>query len=514
MSSRATRAVILLGLASLPVYLTAAPDSPRLAIMDLGTLPGDYFSSASDINNRGQAVGWSLGPSGQFRAFRWDDGVMMELPPLPGAPFASAAAINERGQIVGASGGVSSHAVLWNNGVPIDLGRLSGATSCSAVDINDRGQIAGSCDLARGARVGFLWQRGQMVPLEALPGSDFANPSALNNFEAVSGGAITASGAYRGIAWHGGAIADLGTLRGGSSSSADGINDWGEIVGSSDMASLEPLAVLWKRGALVRLGTLPGTTWSQALAINDYRHVVGRSGLTPFIWRDGAMSGLPTLQGGTGIAFAINNRDDIAGQADNANGQPRAVIWTARERLLRDRTIVWDFGPGTGLATPAEGNGVVFFSASNNQNFVDAVSFGHDTEITGLNVFTSSSHLPLVGTHFRVKILADVGGMPGAPLLEVDVEPTAITFAGLFPAAGGAMTDVYRVNLRFPPITLQGQTTYWVGASGLDFDAGAYGVLGAGDGQMMAFSGETRVGPAPSQFGDLMLQLQSARPVK
>ena len=276
---------------------TAAPDSPRLVIFDLGTLPGDYFSSASDINNVGQAVGWSLGPSGQFRAFRWDDGVMTELPPLPGAQFASAAAINEGGQIVGASGGASSHAVLWDAGVPIDLGRLSGATGCSAVDINDRGQITGSCDLARGARVGFLWQRGQMVPLEALPGSDFTIPSALNNFEGVSGGAITASGAYRGIAWHGGAIADLGTLRGGSSSSADGINDRGEIVGSSDMASLEPLAVLWKSGALVRLGTLPGTTWSQALAINDHRHVVGRSGLTPFIWDDGAMSGLPTLAG-------------------------------------------------------------------------------------------------------------------------------------------------------------------------------------------------------------------------
>ena len=53
-----------------------------------------------------------------------------------------------------------------------------------------------------------------------------------------------------------------------------------------------------------------------------------------------------------------------------------------------------------------------------------------------------------------------------------------------------------------------------MGASGLDFDAGVYGVLGAGDGQMMVFSGETLVGPAPSQFGDLMLQLQSTRPVK
>jgi hypothetical protein len=39
-------------------------------------------------------------------------------------------------------------------------------------------------------------------------------------------------------------------------------------------------------------------------------------------------------------------------------------------------------------------------------------------------------------------------------------------------------------------------------------------VLGAGDGQMMVFSGDTLMGPAPAVFGDLMLQLQSARPLR
>jgi hypothetical protein len=151
----------------------------------------------------------------------------------------------------------------------------------------------------------------------------------------------------------------------------------------------------------------------------------------------------------------------------------------------------------------------VLFSSSDNQNFVDSVSLGHDTVVSGLNVYTSSSHLPLVGTHFHVKILHDDGGVPGAPLAELDVMPTSITFLGTFPTATGQTADVHQVHLRFDPVQLEGGVTYWVGASGLNFDAGLYGVLGGGDGQMMLFSGDTLVGPAPPLFGDLMLQLLS-----
>ena len=511
MTSRPTRAVIvLIGLAALSVHLSAI-DGPGHAIVDLGTLPGDYFSSASDINKQGAVVGWSLGRSGQFRAFHWKAGVMTELPGLPGAGFATAAAINELGHIVGASGLDRSRAVLWAGGAPTDLGRLPGALSCSAVDINDYDHVTGSCDLKTGERVGFLWKNGQMTPLAARLGAGFAYTAALNNFDAITGGTLEANGAYRAVVWQKGRIDDLETLPGGAHSSAGGVNDRGDVVGSAETAWYEPQAVLWKKGLALALGTLPGTTWSQGVAVNELEHVVGRSGMKPFLWKEGQMFALPTLQGGTGIGFAINGSDDIAGEADNAIGQSRAVIWTEHLELARDRTIVWDVGPLRGVATPAEGGGTVLFSASNNQNFVDAVTFHRDIEITGLNFFTSSSHMPLVGTHVRVKILADEWGMPGAPIAQFDVAPTSITLVGMFTAAGGTLTDVHRVNVQFPPVALHGGAKYWIGASGLDFDAGIYGVLGAGDGQMMMLNGDELLGPAPPEFGDLMLQLQASR---
>jgi probable HAF family extracellular repeat protein len=39
-------------------------------MQDLGVLPGDTTSEATDINNRSEVVGFSVGPAGE-RAFLW-----------------------------------------------------------------------------------------------------------------------------------------------------------------------------------------------------------------------------------------------------------------------------------------------------------------------------------------------------------------------------------------------------------------------------------------------------------
>src|SRR5215217_6565664 len=81
---------------------------------DLGTLGGDY-SFATEINARGQVVGYSRTVTRQYRAFLWENGSMTQLGTL-GDPQSFAAGINSAGQVVGASetGDGNARAFLWD----------------------------------------------------------------------------------------------------------------------------------------------------------------------------------------------------------------------------------------------------------------------------------------------------------------------------------------------------------------------------------------------------------------
>ena len=72
--------------------------------IDLGTLPGDRFSEAADINDRGVIVGLSCGDAG-CRAVRWDSRGLTDLnttiAPAQQWALATAQAVNSRGQITG-----------------------------------------------------------------------------------------------------------------------------------------------------------------------------------------------------------------------------------------------------------------------------------------------------------------------------------------------------------------------------------------------------------------------------
>jgi probable HAF family extracellular repeat protein len=77
-------------------------------VRDLGVLPGDSYSDAIAINDRGQIVGESYDScSGVYqdkqvgsRPFIWENGRMTALPPPPAAET-TVVAINNRGQIIG-----------------------------------------------------------------------------------------------------------------------------------------------------------------------------------------------------------------------------------------------------------------------------------------------------------------------------------------------------------------------------------------------------------------------------
>ena len=136
---------------------------------DLGNLGGTATSSAGNfaigINNRGQVVGHSLLPDNTtFHAFLWTrDKGMQDLGTLPGDVYSAAIQINDRGEAVGASldAAFNAHAVVWENGAPVDLSTLvfsnpAKLTLQLAWSINCSGKIVGLAATSTGEPHGFL----------------------------------------------------------------------------------------------------------------------------------------------------------------------------------------------------------------------------------------------------------------------------------------------------------------------------------------------------------------------
>jgi probable HAF family extracellular repeat protein len=77
---------------------------PGTHLCDLGTLDPGGTAEAWGVNDFGQVVGTSCSPSGNCRAFLWEDGAMTDLNSLKGEyqhHLEQAMDINNRGQITG-----------------------------------------------------------------------------------------------------------------------------------------------------------------------------------------------------------------------------------------------------------------------------------------------------------------------------------------------------------------------------------------------------------------------------
>lgn len=172
-------------------------------------------------------------------------------------------------------------------------------------------------------------------------------------------------------------LIDFGTFGGPTSGTQDELqvlNNRGMVAGTADTSvpnhpnSCVPFctdafiahAFLWSKGVVHDLGSLPGSNTSNANWISDSGLVAGFSeteAIDPLLgvremhavlWKNGELMDLGTLEGGyESVAFAVNNRGQVAGAAFNTTPDPFNPIGT------QQRTFIWENGVMRDLGTLA-----------------------------------------------------------------------------------------------------------------------------------------------------------------
>lgn len=202
---------------------------------DLGTLSGGTFSTARDINDGGDVVGWSETSSGEVRAFILTGSGMADIGTL-GGDRSRAFAINDLGQVVGASRNALGveHAFEWSGGTMRDLGAYPPeddiGSSSAAYGINDLGLVAGNVDLS-----GVVWDLAgtpnfpPFPPYVRVTDPDPFTPAIAYDINDVGQAAGTLLAAAQGFRWQGSLepLAVLGAL----DDDAFGVNELGQVVG-------------------------------------------------------------------------------------------------------------------------------------------------------------------------------------------------------------------------------------------------------------------------------------------
>ncbi|WP_374569040.1 hypothetical protein [Ideonella sp.] len=223
-----------------------------------GLVADSGLTVASDVNDKGQAVGHGDGKAGNIRAIGWKkDEPARILPPLNGGALRGAAtAINNAGDIVGFSDAAEAteidHATLWRDGLAVDLGTLGSRAgqlqrASRATDINEAGVIVGESELPGVDGVHAVrWDTPKrIVDLGTLPGDGTSSAQAVNLSGTAVGYSETAFVSRLPVAWPASGIRALGLPPGHLNGEAWGVNDHDVVVGDSAMTGIAPHAVVW-----------------------------------------------------------------------------------------------------------------------------------------------------------------------------------------------------------------------------------------------------------------------------
>lgn len=330
--------------AAAPVDAAAARGgngTPAYSSVDVGSLVGNYSSTANDVNDDGDVVGSSCCGVGSG-AFAIVAGV---LTPLPGNAFDARAISNGTPRYV--AGSAAGQPVRWSivntvSSQPTAL-QLSGASRGAALGVNDVGAAVGSAD-AQAA----IWNADGNLAVAFLPqgfvsgeGRDINNAGHAVFVFNTSGPVWSSGRAYLRLA--SGALVFLPPLAGDVTSYA---NDISEVVnglvyvaGTTRGGPFAFRSVRWTvdvgTGGIV--STLVRSENSHALGVSTFGATTGfletnaerTPKFTAFLWRGGEFLSLSAPKGGKdGRSWAMSPSGAfIAGDAAFGTTR-RAVRWT------------------------------------------------------------------------------------------------------------------------------------------------------------------------------------------
>jgi probable HAF family extracellular repeat protein len=148
-------------------------------------------------------------------------------------------------------------------------------------------------------------------------------------------------------------VVDLGTL-GGDSSYATAMNDRGAVVGRSQVADGTYHGVLWRNGAMTDLGRL------SPIDINNRGQIVGTldDADGAYLWTKGTLVALGTLDGSFTYPVAVSDRGQVVGMSSTADESTVPFLWSrGRMRQLPLNTVsdINNRGQVAGGLLPAAG---------------------------------------------------------------------------------------------------------------------------------------------------------------
>ncbi len=486
-------------------------------VTDLRLPEGDQTGMAYAVNEFGQKVGCSVGPSGVSRPVLWSDasarsfgGAVQVLESAPAGSGGAAFDVNESAVVAGviaADDGVLVPAFWVVPGVAKELPLLPGDTSGQASAISDGDVIVGSSISAAGVPHAVRWEDGNITALPPLVPDEASEARDLNEMGQIVEWAASEDGSDHAVLWENWQIRDLGYPDGGGGSVANAINDSGQIVGYAWEARLIALesrdelasvavrgfsgalhvisdgrlcaadrpsgeAMFWDGGQIIDLGDFPYDRHSLANDVNNTGQIVG-----DVITDNGSVLWEPATAGGgqtrmletTPVWCNSAGEDSLQGLSIFLAGifQPRSLLITTEHLVVPSQqkpTALISVDPATGneqwlLPVTGAGSGLLVATAPVGGL---VIATGADSE-TSSRVFAVDLATGI--ERWSIELQA---GMQYPPIVSDGIAYVPISNGSVaaFEGATGSLLWVAASGPRPGPIVVADATTLVVGLDG------------------------------------------------